>query len=74
MLPFWYGSVITAKISDTQPKIARQKTECKGGGLGIPTDRDQRSWVFLNNPKNTLPLKENPKYYFPKSETLKIPS
>ena len=31
------------------------------GGVGIPTDRDQRSWVFLNNPKNTLPLKENPK-------------
>ena len=28
-----------------------------GGGLGIPTDRDQQSWVFLNNPKNTLPLK-----------------
>ena len=42
-----------------------------GGGLGIPTDRDQRSWVFLSNPKNTLALKENPKKYFPKSETLK---
>ena len=25
MLPFRSGSVITAKISDTQPKIARQK-------------------------------------------------
>ena len=22
-----------------------------GGGLGVPTDRDQRSWVFLSNPK-----------------------
>ena len=21
------------------------------GGLGVPTDRDQRSWVFLGNPK-----------------------
>ena len=42
-----------------------------GGELGIPTDRDQRSWVFLRNPKNTLALKENPKKYFPKSETLK---
>ena len=45
--------------------------ELTGGELGIPTDMDQRSWVFLNNPKNTLPLKENPKKYFPKSETLK---
>ena len=42
-----------------------------GGDHGIPIDRDQRSWVFLKNPKNTLPLKENPKKYFPKSETLK---
>ena len=29
---------------------------CPRGGLGIPIDRDQRSWVFPNNPKNTLPL------------------
>ena len=43
----------------------------RGGGLGIPTDRDQQSWVFLSNPKNTLALKENPKKYFPKRETLK---
>ena len=42
-----------------------------GGGLGIPTDMDQWNWVFLNNTKNTLPLKENPKIYCPKSETLK---
>ena len=32
-----------------------------GGGLDKSTDRDQRSWVFLNYPKNTLPLTENPK-------------
>ena len=27
--------------------------------------------IFLNYPKNTLPLTENPKKYFPKSKTLK---
>ena len=31
-----------------------------GGGLGILTDRDQRSWAFLNHPKNTLSLTETP--------------
>ena len=25
-----------------------------GGGLGKPTDRDQKSWVFLNDPKKTF--------------------
>ena len=25
--------------------------QAPGGGLGIPTDRNQRNWVFLNNPK-----------------------
>ena len=41
-----------------------------GGGLDKPTDRDQRSWVFLNDPKNTLPLtdRENPKKYFPEKQ------
>ena len=38
-----------------------QKFVSTGGGLEKPTDRDQRSWVFLNDPKkNTLPLTENP--------------
>ena len=32
--------------------------DSQGGGLGIPTDRNQRSCVFLNDPKNTLPLKK----------------
>ena len=41
-------------------------------GLGIPTDRDQRSWVFLKDPKNTLSLTEDPKIYLLKSQTLKI--
>ena len=45
-----------------------------GGGLDKSTDRDQRSWVFPNDPKNILPLTENPKQYFPQSKTLKIPS
>ena len=31
-----------------------------GGGLDRPTDKDQRIWVFLNDPKNTLPLTETP--------------
>ena len=42
-----------------------------GDGLDKPTDSDRRSWVFLNDPKNTLPLTENLKKYFPKSKTLK---
>ena len=45
-----------------------------GSGLDKPTDRDQQSWVFLNDPKNTLPLTAKPKEYFPKSKALKIPS
>ena len=45
--------------------------EHPGGGLDKLTDRDQRSWVFLNDPKNTLPQTENPNKYFPKSKTLK---
>ena len=47
-----------------------------GSGLGIPTDRGgQRSWVFLNNSKNTLLVREKTKKYFLKSKTLlKIPS
>ena len=56
-----------------------------GGGLSILTDRDQRSWAFLNDPKNILPPTEDPrkilclqqktpKKYFPKGKTLKIPS
>ena len=32
-----------------------------GGVLDKHTDRDQRSWVFLNYPKNTLQLTEHPK-------------
>ena len=42
-----------------------------GSGIGIPTDRDQQSWVFRNDPKNTLPLTGNSEKYFLKSETLK---
>ena len=28
-----------------------EEINCPGGGLGIPTDRDQQSWVFLNDPQ-----------------------
>ena len=36
--------------------------------LDTPTNKDQRSLVFLNDPKNTLLLTENLKKYFPKSK------
>ena len=39
--------------------------------LDKPTDRNQRSWVFLSYRKNTLSLTEHPKKYFPKSKTRK---
>ena len=32
-----------------------------GGELGIPTDRDQQSWVFLNNPKKYFATDRKPK-------------
>ena len=68
------------------PESFKNKTEWflpfPGGGLDKPTGRDQRSWVFLNDPKkyfatNTKPKKlfsekQNPKntlrntIYFPK--------
>ena len=60
------------RIENAQSTIMRSDSTCiPCGGIGILTDRDQLSWVLLNNPKNTLPLKENPKKYLPKSETLK---
>ena len=40
-------------------------------GLDKPTERDRRSWVFLNDPKVTLALTESPKKYFSKRKTLK---
>ena len=42
-----------------------------GSGLDKPTDRDQRSWVFLNYPKEYFATDRTPKKYFPKSKTLK---
>ena len=51
--------------------IIQNQVTNPGGGLDKATDRDQRSWVLLNNPKNTLPPTENPKKYFPKNKTLK---
>ena len=37
------------------------REQSPGGRLGIPKDRDQQSWIVLNDPKNALPLKESPK-------------
>ena len=45
-----------------------------GGGLGMLTDRDQWSWVFLNDRKEYFATDRKRKTYFPKSKTLKIPS
>ena len=42
-----------------------------GGGLDKPTDRDQRSWVFLTYPKKYFATDRMPKKYFPKNKTLK---
>ena len=41
------------------------------GRLEKPTDRDKGSWIFLNDSKNTLPVTENPKEYFPESKPLR---
>ena len=35
--------------------------DAPGVGFDILTDMDQRSWVFLNDPKNTLPLTKKTK-------------
>ena len=32
-----------------------------GDGLDKPTDRDRRSWVFLNDPKNCFGTNRKPK-------------
>ena len=39
------------KQTDTVFYYHDQKFVCLDGGLENPTDRDQRSWVFLNDPK-----------------------
>ena len=52
------------------PNFGFQRT-LPGAEFDIPTDRDQRSWVFLDNPKNTLPLTENPNKCSLGSKTLK---
>ena len=59
-----HGSVILKK---------RMEIEL-GGGLDKPTDRDQWIWIFLNDPKNALPLTENKKNTFRKAKPKKIPS
>ena len=67
--PFTYlhlSTIQSIKKTYTHNRSCDSSPSCPGGGLGITTDRDQRSWVFLNNPKNTLPLKENPKKAFRK--------
>ena len=42
-----------------------------GGRLGIPTDRDQRNWVFPNDQKKYFAPERKPKKNFLKSKTLK---
>ena len=62
------------KIDQTRQLVSSSGTrdlasKRPGGARSTLTDRDQRSSVFLNDPKNTLPLAED----FPKSKALKIP-
>ena len=42
-----------------------------GDGLDKPTERDRRSWVFLNDPKNYFGTNRKPKKVLSKSKTLK---
>ena len=42
-----------------------------GGGLDKPTDRDQRSWVFLTYQKKYFATTRTPKKYFAKSKPIK---
>ena len=39
-----------------------------GGGLSILTDRDQRSWVFLNDPKKYFGTDSRPKNILSKEQ------
>ena len=47
------GTISTAKIDIYLTEFFRQSYLglFPGGEFGIPTDRDQRNWVFLNAPK-----------------------
>ena len=40
-------------------------------GLGKHTDRDQRSWVLMDDRKKYFATDRKPKKYFPKSKTRK---
>ena len=57
----WIFKEVGEKISEISEVSYLSKFSAPGDGLGTHTDRDQRSWVFLNDPKNTLPLTENKK-------------
>ena len=65
----------TMELSLMLPNLELKQTVCSdpGGGLDKHTDRDQRSWVFDNYPKNTLPLTERPKNTFRKENPKKYP-
>ena len=63
------------ELIDHPKSTCRRMVHSPGGGLDKSTDRDQQSWVFLNDPKNTLPLKQKTqKNTFRKTKPLKIPS
>ena len=67
----------TKKIAGIENKWYVNNTRSPGGGLDKPTERDQRSWVFLNYPKKYFAAdrkpqkilfeRQNPKKYPPKS-------
>ena len=46
-------------------------TQYPGGGLDKPTDRDQRSWVFLNDPRKYFATNRKPKKRLSKKQNPK---
>ena len=54
----------TFRFQDSLPECYVSKRKSlqfhPGGELGIPTDRDQWSWVFLNNPKRYFATERKP--------------
>ena len=61
-------SIHTFLLDALYDNCLKRSKKTLAGCLGIFTDRDQRSQVFLNEPEKTLPLKENPKNTFRKAK------
>ena len=68
-IPHLISGKVTKFIVEVMGQNLKGSKTPRRGGLGILTDRDQRSWVFLNDPKNIFPLTENQKNTFPKAKS-----